>query len=220
MSDRDDDTAGRPPIPRAVPDWPSSARDDTRPTRIRRGRQSAAAGEEVQHLMATSDRAATTRGTAAPRAAGPVGAASSSSRRAEPGVRAQVNGSRATDGNQDQQRGRHESTEDDPDDLVIRPFLLTGGRTRPARENLHIETLIQARPGAMPAALRFEARQIVELCRQATSMAELSAALRVPLGVARVLVSDLVDDGSVSVVQREELSIQLIERIRDRVRAL
>jgi hypothetical protein len=106
------------------------------------------------------------------------------------------------------------------DDQLIRPFLLTGGRTRPVRDDLAIETLLQARPGAMSSLLRFEARQIVELCRQATSVAEVAAALRVPLGVARVLVSDLVADGSVTVVQRQELSVQLIERIRDRVRAL
>jgi hypothetical protein len=115
---------------------------------------------------------------------------------------------------------RHVEEEDGADDLIIRPFLLTGGRTRPARDGLAIETLIQTRPGAMSSSLRFEARQIVELCRQATSMAEVAASLRVPLGVARVLVSDLVADGSVTVVQREELSVQLIERIRDRVRAL
>jgi hypothetical protein len=115
---------------------------------------------------------------------------------------------------------RHVDDQSDRDDLVIRPFLLTGGRTRPAREGLAIETLLQSRPGAMSSLLRFEARQIVELCQQATSMAEVAAALRVPLGVARVLVSDLVDDGSITVVQREELSVQLIERIRDRVRAL
>lgn len=115
---------------------------------------------------------------------------------------------------------RHSEDGNGSDDLVIRPFLLTGGRTRPAREGLAIETLIQSRPGPISSTLRFEARQIVELCRQATSMAEVAAALRVPLGVARVLVSDLVTDGSVTVVQREELSVQLIERIRDRVRAL
>lgn len=115
---------------------------------------------------------------------------------------------------------RHVDDENGTDDLVIRPFLLTGGRTRPAREGLAIETLIQARSGAISPLLRFEARQIVELSQQATSMAELAAKLRVPLGVARVLVSDLVDDGAVTVVQREELSVQLIERIRDRVRAL
>jgi uncharacterized protein DUF742 len=115
---------------------------------------------------------------------------------------------------------RHVEDGNGSDDLVVRPFLLTGGRTRPGREGLAIETLIQARPGAMSSDLRFEARQIVELCQQAKSMAEVAAALRVPLGVARVLVSDLVNDGSVTVVQREELSVQLIERIRDRVRAL
>jgi hypothetical protein len=115
---------------------------------------------------------------------------------------------------------RHVDDRNGSDDLVIRPFLLTGGRTRPAREGLAIETLIQASPGAVSSELRFEARWIVELSQRATSMAELAAALRVPLGVARVLVSDLVAAGSVTVVQREELSVQLIERIRDRVRAL
>jgi hypothetical protein len=106
------------------------------------------------------------------------------------------------------------------DDLVIRPFLLTGGRNRPAQEGLRVETLLQSRAGVMLGSLRFEHRQIVELCQKSTSVAELAAALRVPLGVARVLVSDLVADGSLTLVQREELSVQMIERIRDRVRAL
>ncbi len=98
--------------------------------------------------------------------------------------------------------------------------MLTGGRTRPAQEGLRVEALIQARPDAPRSGLRFEARQIVELCQKPVSVAELAAALHVPLGVARVLVSDLMADGLVTLVQREELSVQLIERIRDRVRAL
>jgi hypothetical protein len=110
--------------------------------------------------------------------------------------------------------------QDEADDLVIRPFLLTGGRTRPAQEGLRVESLIQARPDALRSNLRFEHRQIVELCQRAISLAELAAAVHVPLGVARVLVSDLVADGTVALVQREELSVQMIERIRDRVRAL
>ncbi|HET9657640.1 MAG TPA: DUF742 domain-containing protein [Kineosporiaceae bacterium] len=110
--------------------------------------------------------------------------------------------------------------DDAAEDLVIRPFLLTGGRTRPAREGLRVEALIQARPDALRGNLRFEARQIVELCQRPISVAELAAALHVPLGVARVLVSDLMADDLVTLVQREELSVQLIERIRDRVRAL
>ena len=106
------------------------------------------------------------------------------------------------------------------DDLVIRPFLLTGGRTRPTRDGLAVETLIQANPEAPLASLRFEARRIVELCQQPRSVAELSAALRLPLGVVRILVSDLVTEALVTIAQREELSVQMIERIRDRVRAL
>jgi hypothetical protein len=115
---------------------------------------------------------------------------------------------------------RGEEQYDAADDMVIRPFLLTGGRTRPVQEGLRVETLIHARPRSASAVLRFEHQQIVQLCREPTSLAEISAALRVPFGVARVLVSDLVADGSVVVTEREELSIQLIERIRDRVRAL
>ena len=106
------------------------------------------------------------------------------------------------------------------DDLVIRPFLLTGGRTRPARDDLRVESLIQTVTGDTTETLRFEARRIVEICRQPTSIAELSGALAVPLGVVRVLVSDLVAEGRVSVVQQQQLSIQMMERIRDRVRAL
>jgi hypothetical protein len=109
---------------------------------------------------------------------------------------------------------------DDEDDLVIRPFLLTGGRTRPARDDLRVESLIQSPVGATADTLRFEARRIVEICRSPTSIAELSAALVVPLGVVRVLVSDLVAEGRVNVVRHEQLSVQMMERIRDRVRAL
>jgi hypothetical protein len=110
--------------------------------------------------------------------------------------------------------------DDVADDLVIRPFLLTGGRTRPTRDDLRVESLIQSVTDASTETLRFEGRRIVEICRQPTSIAELSGALAVPLGVVRVLVSDLVAEGRVSVVQQQQLSIQMMERIRDRVRAL
>jgi Protein of unknown function (DUF742) len=106
------------------------------------------------------------------------------------------------------------------DDLVIRPFLLTGGRTRPVRDGLRVEALLLASPAALSAPLRFEARRIVEVCQRPTALAEVAAGLRVPLGVARVLVSDLVAEGSLRLVEQTELSTEIIERIRNRVRAL
>ncbi|WP_198950177.1 DUF742 domain-containing protein [Kineosporia sp. A_224] len=106
------------------------------------------------------------------------------------------------------------------DDLLIRPFLLTGGRTRTSREDLRIESLVRSVPGVPLGTLRFEARRIVELTERPTSLAELAVALAQPIGVVRVLVGDLVDSGTVTVVQVEEISLGLLERIRDRVRAL
>ena len=67
-------------------------------------------------------------------------------------------------------------------------------RSRPvAGLDLNIETLVSTtQEGMMSLAhLRFEQARIVELCRRPVSVAEVAAELAVPLGVARVLVSDL-----------------------------
>ncbi|HEX8345680.1 MAG TPA: DUF742 domain-containing protein [Actinoplanes sp.] len=107
------------------------------------------------------------------------------------------------------------------DDLVVRPFMLTGGRTRPLQDGLRIETLLHAAPAALSAPLRFESRRIVELCQAPQSVADLAVALQAPLGVVRVIVADLVTEGYLQIEEQTgELPIALIERIRDRVRAL
>ncbi|WP_306210064.1 DUF742 domain-containing protein [Actinoplanes sp. RD1] len=103
---------------------------------------------------------------------------------------------------------------------VVRPFMLTGGRTEPMREGLRIETQLRAAPAALSAPLRFESRRIVELCQRPRSVADLSAALGAPLGVVRVIVADLITQGLVLADDAEPMSTALIERIRDRVRAL
>ena len=107
------------------------------------------------------------------------------------------------------------------EDPIVRPFMLTGGRTRPLQDGLRVETLLRAVPAALSAPLRFESRRIVELCQQVMSIADVSVALKVPLGVVRVIVADLVTDGYLRIEEQlGELPIALIERIRDRVRAL
>ena len=107
------------------------------------------------------------------------------------------------------------------DDLVVRPFMLTGGRTQPLQDGLRIETLLHAAPAALSAPLRFESRRIVQLCQAPMAMADLAVALRVPLGVVRVIVADLITEGYLQVEDHlTELPISVIERIRDRVRAL
>jgi DNA-binding MarR family transcriptional regulator len=83
---------------------------------------------------------------------------------------------------------------------LVRPYSLTSGRTRPTIE-LALEALIQALPdtGDLIELSNIEAA-IVELSQQSPSVAEIAARLSVPIGVARVLVADLVDNGYVQVL--------------------
>lgn len=74
----------------------------------------------------------------------------------------------------------------------VRAYALTGGRTKP-RHHLLVETLISV-PQYDPdfsASLLPESRELYELARETISVAELCAHLTIPLGVIRVLVSDL-----------------------------
>ncbi|MEC3915718.1 DUF742 domain-containing protein [Nocardia sp. CDC160] len=102
----------------------------------------------------------------------------------------------------------------------VRPFIVTGGRTTPMIDGLRIETLVQAPPSALSAPLQLEQRTVVRLCQQPRSIAEIAAELHVPVGVAKVVVSDLAAANYVTVRESTELSIAAIERIRDLVRAL
>jgi hypothetical protein len=89
----------------------------------------------------------------------------------------------------------------------VRPYALTGGRTQFGHVLL-VETFVATidHPDEQPARTRGgwaervpELRAIVELCRRLRSVAEISALLRIPLGVVRVLVSDLADQGRIRV---------------------
>ena len=107
-------------------------------------------------------------------------------------------------------------------EAFIRPFYVTGGRTQPLHDGLRLHTLVTAPPAALHAPLRFERRRIVELCQHPLSVAEIAAGLGVPVGVTRVLIADLLADGHVTCHDQDEgaISVELIERIAQRVRAL
>jgi hypothetical protein len=90
----------------------------------------------------------------------------------------------------------------------VRPYALTGGRTRFSHVLL-VETFVAAieappeRPELVSGGLRDrvmpEMRAIVELCRRMRTVAEIAALLKMPLGVVRVLLSDLADQGRIRV---------------------
>jgi hypothetical protein len=107
---------------------------------------------------------------------------------------------------------------DDPGPLV-RPYAMTGGRTR-SRVELAIESLVSTTPsgeGQLEVASS-ERQAIIRLCREVTSVAEVSALMRVPLGVARVLLGDMASEGLVRVhpattTGKDQPSMELLERV-------
>jgi hypothetical protein len=103
---------------------------------------------------------------------------------------------------------------------------MTGGRTRP-RYQLAIEALVStsADPGAYQGLLP-EHQRICHLCRELKSVAEISALLAIPLGVARILVADLAEAGMVSIHQPSsseaggQPDVTLLERVLSGLRKL
>ncbi len=82
---------------------------------------------------------------------------------------------------------------------TVRPYTVTGGRTRPSSETLPVEALVQA-VGTVGAGLTPEKRRILDLTSGTyLSVAELSAHVRLPIGVVRVLVGDLSEEQLVRV---------------------
>jgi hypothetical protein len=80
--------------------------------------------------------------------------------------------------------------------LRVRSYVLTGGRTRGGAD-LPFEALIQVTPSGRSSIprLTLERRDIISQCVGSISVAEISAYLHLPLGVVRVLVGDMVEEG-------------------------
>jgi hypothetical protein len=90
---------------------------------------------------------------------------------------------------------------------LIRPYAITGGRTE-ARADLAVEDLVTTvlgRWSAAPNWLDAEHGSIAALCaRRTISVAEIAARLGFPLGVTRILVGDLADEGIIEVYRAQE----------------
>ncbi|HEV3357437.1 MAG TPA: DUF742 domain-containing protein [Pseudonocardiaceae bacterium] len=76
---------------------------------------------------------------------------------------------------------------------MARPYAWTEGRTR-AHIQVAIEAIVQISPSGrtLPYNHADPRSVVVRLCREPQSLAEIGARLALPIGVARVLVSDLV----------------------------
>jgi hypothetical protein len=94
--------------------------------------------------------------------------------------------------------------DDEPSASLVRPYSRTGGRTRPVHE-FELEALVAIAGGTIDSAvaelLSPEHSSIIHLCRATTSVAEIAVGMDVPLGVARVIIADMVELGLVEVLR-------------------
>ncbi len=108
---------------------------------------------------------------------------------------------------------------------LIRPYAVTGGRTAP-RMQLALEALVSSATfvSVDTSTLSTEYQAIISLSQQVRSVAELSALLRMPLGVTRVLIADMAAEGLVQIHQPSldagKPDLNLLERVLSGLRRL
>lgn len=115
---------------------------------------------------------------------------------------------------------------------TVRPYAVTGGRVRSATTDLPLEALVEVLPGASSGTgLTPEKRAILQHASASyISVAELSALLHLPLGVVKILVTDLTDAKYVRVHtsspmdvhtgQSPALSLSVLESVLNGISAL
>ena len=115
--------------------------------------------------------------------------------------------------------------EDSAATRLVRPYTVTGGRTQP-RYKLPLEALVTStvyEPRDL-SVLAPECQAILQFCVDWRSVAEISAVLRIPLGVARILVADMSADGLVRIQQRDDSEgrpdMNLLERVLSGLRKI
>ena len=105
------------------------------------------------------------------------------------------------------------------DSSLIRPYARTGGRTT-ARHDLRLETLLSTEEERLYRATNDQAA-MMRLCLQPRSVAEISALMKIPLGVTRVLLSDLITLNLVAVHEpAAQPNVALLERVLSGLRKL
>jgi len=121
----------------------------------------------------------------------------------------------------------------DADELLVRPYTITGGRTAPERDDLTLITVMTAVSDALMETgrgqrrLQPEHRTILALCRRPLAVAEIASALDLPVSVAKILLGDLIESGllrarpPLAFAQASGLpDITILEAVRDGLRAL
>jgi uncharacterized protein DUF742 len=115
---------------------------------------------------------------------------------------------------------------DDEAGRIVRPYVMTRGRTLPSRGQIDLITLVVTITSSAPAepGMGPEHHAIVRLCERPLSVAEIAAHLDLPAGTVRVLLGDLVDRGFVAIQEpareHDVLDLDTYKAVLNGLRAL
>jgi len=80
---------------------------------------------------------------------------------------------------------------------LVRPYTVSNGRTKPTVA-LELLSMVQATGRVVPADLTPEHALALDLSQAPVTVAEIGSYLRLPVAVAKILLSDLIDQGAVT----------------------
>ncbi|HEY2579256.1 MAG TPA: DUF742 domain-containing protein [Streptosporangiaceae bacterium] len=109
---------------------------------------------------------------------------------------------------------------------VVRPYAVTRGRTRPRTEQFDLICVVVATGMPPPDTVWLgpEQMHVLGLCRRPITIADVASDIDLPLGVVRVLLSDLNDHGLLSVLSmpqpREVPDVHLLRKVLNGLKAL
>ncbi|MET7680766.1 DUF742 domain-containing protein [Streptomyces sp. NPDC005423] len=105
---------------------------------------------------------------------------------------------------------------------LVRPFTLTGGRTRPSRADFTLITTVTATDPPPPRAPRPQPEQarILRLCGEPLAVAEVAAHLDLPVSVVVIMLCDLLEADLITAhpphpVSRTSPDLDLLQKVRD-----
>lgn len=130
-------------------------------------------------------------------------------------------------------RPRREIADRGGRERVVRPYALTAGRTKPSGSRIDVIALVCAtrrardpKPDGYLDAdpeIGHEHLRLLRFCRRPVPVADLATTLDLPLGVVRILISDLREHGLVTIAQPAPTGlrdVRVLKEVADALRRL
>src|SRR5215469_2892599 len=107
---------------------------------------------------------------------------------------------------------------------VVRPYALTGGRTRPIGERIDLIDMVRAvRADGLNPRLTPEQARVLASCQVPVALVEIASDLGLATGVVRILVSDLRERGLVRIHRARPTGVSdltVLRQVADGLRRL